>query len=583
MKKNPFAGKNARTKIFAVITVLSVILVLALNIFLTKFTIYGNGYIDLTPEGLYTLRDEMVDASKEILADENGVPVDPGIKVTFCDDPDNLIDNTYTRVVYYMCIAMSRKFDNFTVETVNINIDPTSVAEYKTTSLTVIESTDVIVSCGQRYRITNAKSFWRIGSEKVYSYDGEYKLASLMMSLTMVNRPAAYFVTNHGETYYDAENLESEGTVNTEAFAGLLLEKGFQLKTLDLGKLISDAEEKGEAPAIPDDCVLLIINNPTEDFAEDAEGLNSLSYISETELLDRYMADERGSIMVAKDYRISLPNFEDFLADWGIECGSELVIDEKNFIETTPGEISSTLITEYDKDETSYGYAIYQEYADLESAPITVVSDTGYVKSAFGASDRNNEAGTYSVLRVYMPFLYTSTSAVYYADDNGDGNYDALASDRNKEESLAVAAVSGRQNTDGDTGNQHYSYIFCAASASFFSNEIIGNASYANYDIMSALVHNIARLESYADTSLGGMNANNDDDSFLGKMLVDTQLYEKDQTAYKFDERTETQVLVTTIYAFKTWAKVVYTVIIAAVPLAIAVIGIVACVKRKYL
>ncbi len=570
MKNNPLAGKSTRTKIFTIITIVSVILLLALNIFLANFTVYGNAYIDLTPEGLYTLRDVMVDASKKILNDENGNPIDPGIKVTFCNDPDKLIDNSYTRVVYYMCIAMEKKFDNFTVETLNVTMDPTSVAQYKTTSLSVIEPTDVILSCGSRYSIVEAKSFWRIGSEKVISYDGEYKLASVMMSLTMVNRPVAYFVTDHGETYYDVNNLEGEGSVESAAFAGLLEEKGFRIKTLSLSGILSEAKANGTKPSIPDDCVLLIINNPRQDFNADKEGFNSLGYISETELLDRYMTEERGSIMVTKDYRVTLPNFEDFLSEWGIECTNYRVFDETNHL----GD--DKFVAEYDNDENGYGYAIYGDYAELSSAPITVVSDTGYVKSSFNDSTSNNEAGTHNTTRTYAPFLLTSSDAVYYGMDGG------IAVNINKTKPLALAAVSGRQKLDDQTGNYDYSYLFCAASPSFFSSDLVGNSSYANADVLSALIHNIARLESYADESLGGLSINNKE-AFLGKMLVDMELSEEDKTQYEWDESTSTQVLKKTIYGMSVVEKIIYTVIIALVPIAIMIVGIVVCVKRKYL
>ena len=60
MKINPFAGKSTRTKAFTVITSLIIVTVVFLSLFLTNYVIYGNAYIDLTPEGLYTLRDVMV-------------------------------------------------------------------------------------------------------------------------------------------------------------------------------------------------------------------------------------------------------------------------------------------------------------------------------------------------------------------------------------------------------------------------------------------------------------------------------------------------------------------------------------------
>lgn len=579
MKNNSLAGKSTRTKIFTVITVVAILLLALLNIFVSSFGIYANAYIDLTPEGLYTLRDAMVDASGDILSDDQGNPIDPGITVTFCNDRDKLIDDTYTRVVYYMALAMSRKFSNFDIEVVNVNLDPNAVAKYKTTSLTNITADNVIVSCGSRYRILSARDFWHHSSKAVVSYDGEYKLASVMMSLTMVNHPVAYFVTDHGETYYDASNLESEGSLELESFANLLFEKGFAIKTLSLSELIANADKTGKVASIPDDCVLLIINNPTKDFAVDDDKLNSFYYTSETELLDKYMTENRGSIMVAKDYRVTLPNLENFLSEWGIAFGNKLVKDDESFIENDEGT-NTTLITEYNKDEASYGYGVYGDFASLASAPITVISDTGYVYCSYNDSQAQNEPGSYNTARVYAPFLFSSNAAQYYAYNDISGEYNAVASDPGR---VALAAVSGRQKMDGETGNYSYSYIFCAASAEFFGNALIGNSSYANYDVTSALVHNIARLESYADSSLGGLSANNSGDSFLGKFLVSTEISEQASDLYEWDPEIKKNVIVRTIYGLPLWQKIVYSIVVSLVPIAIAVVGIVVCVKRKYL
>ena len=134
MKNKPLASKNARTKIFTVITVASLILLIALNLFVTSFGIFGNAYIDLTPEGLYTLRDEMTAVCKDIFLTDDGKVKDPDkqIKIIFCDDPDNIIANTATRLIYYMSVALANKFDNCVVETVNVRMTPSAVARYKT-------------------------------------------------------------------------------------------------------------------------------------------------------------------------------------------------------------------------------------------------------------------------------------------------------------------------------------------------------------------------------------------------------------------------------------------------------------------
>ena len=136
MKNNPTTGKISRTKTFTIITVVSIVLLLVLNIFLASFGIFGNAYIDLTPEGLYTLTSKMTKECEKIFYDDNGDLREPGITITFCDDRDNIIDNTTTRVIYYMAVALSKKFSNCNVECYNVKMNPTSVAKYKTTSLT---------------------------------------------------------------------------------------------------------------------------------------------------------------------------------------------------------------------------------------------------------------------------------------------------------------------------------------------------------------------------------------------------------------------------------------------------------------
>ena len=573
MKNKSPAGKSTRAKIFTIITASAVVLLLGLNLLVSLFGIYANAYIDLTPEGLYTLRDIMVDTCSDVLSDDSGNPIEPGIKVTFCNDPDNLIDDYYLRVTYYMCVALSRKFSNFEIETLNVVNDPNAVAKYKTTSLTEINSSNIIVSCGSRYRILNSRDFWNIGSKQVYSYDGEYKLASVMMSLTLVNRPVAYFVDDHGTSYFNPNDLENEGSLELEAFAGLLQEKGFDIKNISLSKLV---EEGGSKASIPDDCVLLIINNPTKDFSVDVDDskLNSFYYISETELLDRYMTENRGSIMVAKDYRVSLPNLENFLSEWGIAFSESLVKDAENYIENDDGT-HTTIVTQYNTDTESYGYGIYGEYVNLASAPITVVSDSGYVYCSYNDSQAKNEPGSANTSRIYAPILFSSSMAQSYAYNEISGEYNAVENDPG---SLDLAAVAGRQRMDSDTGNYSYSYIFAAATSEFFGNALIGNSSYANSDIVSALVQNIARLESYADSELGGLTSKT-----MGKFLVGTDISEQDQDVYEWDPIVKKNIIVKTIYGLPGWQKAVYVAVAALVPISIAIVGIVVCLKRKYL
>lgn len=579
MKNKLFSGKTTRTKIFTVITLLCVVLLLALNLFAYNFSVFGTAYIDMTPEGLYTLRPEMVEACRDILMNEDGTLKDQGIKITFCDDPDNLISDTITRAVYYMAVALSQKYSNFEVDTVNIKYNPTAVSMYKTTSLTEITSKDVIISYGSRYRIASADTFWRIQEDStVYSYDGEYKLASIMMSLTMINKPSAYFITDHGTSYYDPEKPESEASAENGYFVDLLYEKGFEIKTLSLAQIIDEASEKEQAPRIPDDCLLLILNDPKEDFESDKSQYGSFSYVSELELLDRFMTEGTGSLMVAKDYRRELPELEDFLSEWGIEYSNTLVKDENNCITVEGVEEGTQIVGVYETDESSYAYGIYGEYANLTTAPKMIVSDSGHIRCSYDDATATSETGTYNTTRVFVPFLYSSADAMDYGKNSDTGKYVDQASQEN--EARTLAALCTRKQLDSDTGYSTYSYLFAAASAHFFSSELLGNASYANYDIMSALIQDITRLDTYADSSLGGESLNNLQ-NFAGKILVEVKIGEESRSVYRYREDGKSE-LVRTVYGLKTNMKIVYTVIIAVIPLICTVLGIIVCVKRKY-
>ena len=592
MANRLFSGKSSRTKIFTAISAVAIVLLLVLNLFVTSFGIFGSFYIDLTPEGLYTVRDIMYDTCDDILYMEDGSLRSPGIKVTFCADPDTLIENTYTRVVYYMARQLEARYENFTVECCNVTMNPTAVDKYRTTSLTKIAPTDVIVSYGDseggensRYRILSAESFWVIGKEKVYSFDGEYKLASIMMSLTLVDRPKAYFVTDHGEDCYksleditDETEREAQAAINedTRFLYDLLEEKGLETDSVSLSGLIAEAEKTGKQPDIPEDCVILIINNPKIDFREDKDKFASYSYVSETELLDRYLSKNIGSIMIAKDYKTTLPVFEDFLSEWGLKFSNTLVKDTQSFLEDGESE-GTTLITDYITDTDKYAYQVYESYATLASAPRVVIPDSGYIMSSFGDNSVGvNDPGTANTSRIYAPFINTSANAIDYSK-NSSGEYVHKSGDAGVK---ALAALGNRQTINTETSYLSHSYVFAAASASFFSAECLGNPSYANYEICASLVQNIARLDTYASDELGGISGNNKT-GFLGKVLTDMKIYESETVITNIQNPHDKDGIIK--HGLTPAIRTVFTVIIAAVPLAIGIAGIVVAIRRKYL
>ena len=585
MIKNPFAGKSARTKIFAIITLAAVVLLLALNLLAFSMGIFDTVFLDLTPEGLYSVREVMFDACHDIFYMEDGSLREPGIEITFCADRDTLIDNYSSRPIYYMALDLAKKFPNLTVNTVNVIYNPTAVAAYKTTSLADITPNDVIISYGSRYRVVSCDSFWRISNKAYYSFDGEYKLATILLSLTLINQPSAYFVTDHGEDVYNFEDTSDKNNAKVGYFIDLLRERGLNVKNISLKELIEKADEHNKKhpedkvlPTLPEDCALVVINNPKSDFRFDESRGTEFDYVSECEILDRFLTSSKGSVMVSKDYKTELPILEDFLFEWGIELSNTLVKDDTQYIVTEGAELGTSIVTEYNSDENSYAYQVYGEYANLDSAPRVVVTDSGHITCSYGDSDAIGEPGSLNVSRIFAPFIFTSEAAKDYAYSDLSGAYSDLAGGAGQK---TVAALSGRQSINNVTSELEYSYLFCAASGDFFSSELLGNAAFANYDISSALVQNIARLDTYASMELGGISGNNYT-GFGGKVLESLAMSEEDETVYAYDVTGKVHVARVN-KGLSSGAKIAYACIAAAIPLAIAAVGIIVKIKRRYL
>ena len=530
-----------------------IIALFVLNLLLVNLGIGSALYIDTTPEGLYTLTDGMKEQCSFINELEDD---DRKVKITFCTDPDYLIQSQITRVPYFMAIDLANLFERVEVETVNVEYNPTAVSKYKASSLTDITPSDIIVSYGDRYRIVSLESFWVSDSNNtIWAYNGEYKMASLLMSVTSKNRPKAYFVKGHGETYYDPEAPESETSVSSAYLFDLITDRGLDVKTLDLSRV----------DRVPDDCVLLIINNPRTDYLSDPDRLDELSYVTETEKLDRYLVSDHGAIMIAKDHTLSLPNLDAFLYDWGFDIGSSTVSDESSYLISEDGG-AEKILGVYDTDDESYGYAIYEDFASLgQNAPPMVFDHTGHIISSYGDTWSTPEAGTYMVTRNYAPlFMTTSDARAHYIAPDG-------SRELTNEGIMHVAGVTTRMELDSITAENKYSYVFTAPSADFFSNDMLGNTSYANFDIMSLLVENISRVDEYASIELGGSSFNSPNlggKPFLEIEMSSTDVYDGDDIV---------------LYGISPGEIILLTVLVLAIPLVVLGVGIAVRVRRKFL
>ena len=527
-------------------------LLLVLSVGLAGLVSSHSLWLDLTPEGLYSLSDAMVEQCEKINRD---------IKITFCDDPDHLMSDYQSRYVYVMAKELERKFDNITVETCNVTLNPTAVDRYRAVSTSSIPPTSVIVSCGEQFRIYSAAQFWLAGTDdngntsELYSFNGEYKMATAFLSLSAIESPKAYFLINHGERYYVSPLDEAHAALRAEAgqdedlsaFYNLLLKAGLSVDYLDLTGM----------NAVPDDCSILIVNRPTRDFG--GGDVYSFKDRTEVEVLDRFISKGNGSIMIFKDPDVSLLNLEQFSEKWGISF-----IDGATVKHSLPsGERTDVLRAAYNTDDSTVAYSICQTLASIDSSPDVLTQASGAVKLAWKERE-GNLSGNFNGKRLYADFLYSPDESALYTIGS-----DARESDYGR---YAVAAISTRYWNDSYSLEKFYSYVFCAASSALISAENLENPSYGNADVFFSLVRYLARTDQYADLALGSESFNSE--NMGGKKLVMSKL---SSTAYTdYGSRKECP-------AFSDGDRIRTAIFVFVPTLAVSVAGVVLFRRRRIL
>ena len=536
-------GKIMRNKLTgAIVSIALIVVLLLLNFGLDALVIEKNGFFDATDEHLYTLSDDFKEEIKDINKE---------IKITFCTDKDYLLSNYQTRYVYIMAKEIEMYKDNIKVETVNISKNPTAIQKYKTTSATKINEGDVIISCGERFRILSSQTFWSYDSSGDYwAFNGEYKIANAFLSLSAYDTPTAYFTVGHGESVYDENNPDTEASQNAYEFYRLLIDNGLTVKTVNL-----DEED------IPEDCALLIINAPTSDYnfkkELDREGYYYVNETSPIEKIDRYL-DDVGSLMVFKDPFTVLPTLEEYLSEWGMKA-------EPFKIKDRAGESEDrTLVSAVypDAEKNPLGASLYSDIINLASPPKTFIKDAGYITETW---EENQKFYTPGVTAMYSPVLLSSTTARAYDGDgllfDYSGNYH-LAGITARVKSVEVS--------------HYYSYVFYGASSSFTSSEQLKNDAYANYDILFSAVRTLSRTDVYASDSLGALSMNTA--NYGGKIL------NSDDMSTEIREIYENKQVVRTYRAMSTKKATLYTVLCLILPLLIIpAVCIYITGKRRYM
>ena len=286
-KKSASDGKVFRSGLYsAAITAAVVAAVVLLNLLVraipSKYTEF-----DLSEAGLYTLGDSSKQVVRELSQD-----------VT----------------IYYLCETgnedqiISKLLDKYAAESSHITwelkdpaVYPTFAAQYGAQEAS---SGSVILVSGDQNVVLDASDLYDYDYSDYYTtgtysvtFAGENEITSAIYRLTSGEQKHAYYTTNHGE--------QTLTDTLTDALEG----QNLSLTALDL-----------LSSGIPEDCDLLIINNPAQDLA------SAGSLVDEMSLLRSYLSSG-GKVLLLTDSYYNTPNLDALMAEFGLTRIEGLVVE----------------------------------------------------------------------------------------------------------------------------------------------------------------------------------------------------------------------------------------------------------------
>ena len=481
------------------ITVLVIAAVIIFNVIFSALAAKYTWFVDLTTEGIYTLSDNCIELLDEtftrVSAQRNEAGEEPlKVKIRFCDLEDNLMANTSQRYVLMTAKELAEKFpDVVEIEYINIWENPTAVEKYKTSVLTSILSTHVIIESGTEYRAYEINKFYLTNSNSTtpWAYFGEKRFASGILAVTQAESPVAAVLTGHGEIFTDTALLETLDLA------------GYEVITID--DLVNDE--------IPDNCRLMVCYNPTSDFL-DSDGISDLSEIS---VLDSFLADNNHSLMVFMSPTSPvLPIFEGYLELWGISFAREQIDTNKYNSYTVKDSANAltgdglTFIGEYEAlglggsiTSDMRSSSVPRKVIFKNAMPITIADEFETLHD----TDDSGAAITYGYKDLgsgYSRETYFIFNASEGAVAMADGR-EALSSTANSKLGLMTISRQQRFVQEDNIGlsvADLSSYVFACGSTEAVSKTLLESNTYGNSELLMKVFYEMGKENIPASLSI---------------------------------------------------------------------------------
>lgn len=497
-------------KIMTVITVAVIVAVMAFNIL---FSIIGDRamlFFDISQvkyktdaTTLYTLSDtcndligrEAIPMIKQIREDgqTSGNSVQK-LKIVFCSDKDMIEGDAKTRYVSYTARAIEKNYSEYVeVSYVNIEKNPSAVQKYKTTSAATISNSDVIVEFGSEYLVQGINSFFLTDTDTAeeWAYNGEKRLAAMILSVTRAEAPICCITYNHGETLFEeGETPKVKDEYST--FIRLIEGAGYITQFIDL--------EKEE---LPEDCRMIVTFAPTSDFK--AYGNLGENGISEIEKLDKYLDKANAFFYICDADTPALPNLDEYLEEWGIAVGrtEDMAGNLLNFkaedpINGTAADGGKTFAGKY--FEGGLGASITQDITKRNYPPKVIFGNCAvieppsetYVK-VYSKTDESSGEPAYQYFSYFKNGISRDLYSIFTSYDTASayaGDEVEIATQSKLFQLMTITHELRYVQEDNYTTIDRPSYVISLASTDFLKNEVLDSTAYGNTDVILSTLRN---------------------------------------------------------------------------------------------
>ena len=499
-----YAPKSA--KVLTLITCIVIAAVIAFNV---VFSIIGDKamlYIDISriqydtgTTNLYTLSDYCKDvienrAVSKIYGFNEQSGEDQKVKIIFCADRDVVESNEMTRYVSYTARAIAKSFpEYFEVSYINIVKNPSAVQKYKTTSAATINNSDVIVEFGSEYLVQGINSFYLTDTDtdEIWAYNGEKRLAAMILSVTAAETPICCLTYNHGELLFEGGD-EVKVKEEYSTFIKLIEGAGYEVQFIDF-----------ERDEIPEDCRMLITFAPTEDFK--AFGNLGENGVSEIEKLDKYLDESNAFFYICDADTPVLSSLDEYLEEWGIvvKRSEDLAGNTHNFrvediINATTVDNGKTFVGNYAVGGT--GASLTQDMRGRNYPPNVIFGNSAiiepnaetYVK-LYSKVEEGSSEPSYQYFSYFRNGISREMFSVFTSYDTASayaGSEVEIATASNLFQLMTVTHELRYVQEDNYTTIDQPTYVISLASTEFLTNNVLDSTAYGNTDVVLSVLRN---------------------------------------------------------------------------------------------